>query len=182
MRVSALQLLYIGFQHCRHAHLVPEAQAAVTAILPVVQRAQAMGKLDVEFPAADLGLFWEIYRTFSGADVRSYAQDVPELSAAGAAFLSVNILALEEAERLLAASATRAVRSLGYAFHTLPLLVGSPEQFDAEDFLFCVRIMAADWQFYSAALQERLCSIAGLQPEAMPQLLAQEGFVIDRWG
>jgi hypothetical protein len=173
--IDSMALAYEAFQGSRHLFAGTEPLVSMLVrTLPLVEERNA---LRVEVPASWTRALDPYHQTAircePGADPsRPMNQHLLPAIACGA----------QDLLRLWPAGAHAAVRSLGYALHPLPDLVGSGGRFDPKDFRFCFRIAAFCWHDLSPSLREVLCGLCGIDPHEAQRRVAEEGFVIDMFG
>ena len=117
-------------------------------------------------------------RAWLGCVCRVPLNGLPEK---GQQLLSFVEVGLAELQRLSLAAPTEAVRSLGYALHPIPHLVRNSEEFDAQSYRFCFRIVAFFWSELSPEVQQAFCDRVGMDRYRGEILMQTPGFGINMY-
>jgi hypothetical protein len=176
--------MYGVFQQCRHGRTdCGELLTLLGSILVYVNRQQ---RFLVEVPDYLVPDKWvkavrdDTERAISY--MRNRNQEVrDDLSARNQVMFSLIEVGTRELHRLCAVQATIAVRSLGYAFHVIPDLLRTPEEFSPKSYRFCFRVISAHWEELSLEMREAFCEIVGLKLESADTLIKSPGFSLHQF-
>ena len=173
MRVDAMKLAYQAFMGYRH--LIDHRDAVLALLIDVLTEVERSGMLAGEIPDDVLSKFPFLRECeVRGAEVASLQQT-------GEARSVVDLIevAAHEFLRLGRGGLDGAQRSLGYAMHSVPEVIGRQEEFDPSLFMFSLRIAAFHWHELSDEMRNALASVARLETGEIDRLVQQDGFVID---
>lgn len=172
------------FQQCQHARpACGELLVLLSNILDVVKQQR---RFLVEVPDAIVPDKWiKAVRDDTERAIlytRGLKQAVrDDLSPRNQALFSLIDVGTRELQRLWAVQATFAVRSLGYAFHVLPDLLRTPEEFSPKSYRFCFRVISPHWNELSLELPGAFCKIVGLQLKSADTLVKSPGFALHQF-
>jgi hypothetical protein len=157
MRVDTTLLMYGVFQSCRHA--LRHTSTALNLLSETLEFIKQQGTLVVEVP--DKGV--EENAIQSIVVVPSAEPDQADLLCpANQALFSLIYVGTSELQRLWAAGSKSAVRSLGYAFHMLPPLLRTPDQFSPRQYMCCFGDVRHHWNELSPEMRRTFCDVLGL--------------------
>ena len=181
MEIDSPSLMYGTFQRCSHAR--PDCDELLTLLSSILVVVNQQQRFLVEVPDHLVPDKWvkAVHDDTQRASlyVRSLKQEVrDDLSARNQALFSLIEVGTRELQRLWAIQATFAVRSLGYAFHVLPNLLRTPEEFSPKSYRFCFRIISAHWNDLSLEMREAFCKVVGLKLESADTLIKSPGFAL----
>jgi len=98
-------------------------------------------------------------------DLREKQRPEDRIASSGQPLFALLYVGIHELQRLWASESTYAVRSLGYAFHMIPQLLRTPEQFDRKAYRFCFRMVSAHWDELSPEMRQSFCDVLGMTLE-----------------
>ncbi len=157
MRIDATLLMYGAFQSCRHAGR--HTSTALNLLAEILEFANQQGTLVVEVPDT-----WVEKNAMQSIAVMPGGElnQVDLLSAANQALFSLICVGTNELQRLWTIGAKPAVRSLGYAFHMLPPLLRTPDQFSPSQYMCCFGKVLRHWNELSPEMRRTFCDVLGL--------------------
>jgi len=172
------------FQQCRHGRT--DCEELLTLLGSILVFVKLQQRFLVEVPAYLVPDKWvkavqdDTERAI--AYMRSLKQEVrDDLSVRNQVIFSLIEVGTRELHRLWAIQSTSAVRSLGYAFHVLPDLLRTPEEFSPNSYRFCFRVISAHWKDLSLEMRQAFCKIVGLRVKSADTLIKSSGFALHQF-
>lgn len=178
--IDSTKLMYETFQSCRHA--LDNSEAMLDLLGTTLKAVEREGMFAVEMPADLVDSIDDHARQAIALPSSVDRESIGMLSGESQTLFSLICIAVPELKRLWPSNSILAVRSIGYALHSIPRMLETPEQFKPKDYLLCFRIVSAHWNELTPELQQMFCRAAGLAPEDAAQLISADEFPIRMWG
>jgi hypothetical protein len=78
-----------------------------------------------------------------------------------------------ELQNLWQSEAIELVRKLGYAFHNIPGLLWTPEEFNPRFYAYNFRVIGDNWDKLSLEMRQAFCAVQGIELSEVISLLTQ---------
>jgi len=179
MLIDSTILMYATFQGCRHGRTTDKHLNLLSEILKLVEHQLTFS---VDVPDHWLDIVYEYTRQQMTIGPGNQPRREFLLSSNNQQLFSLLCDGVHELQRLWSSESKYAVRSLGYAFHIVPQLLRTPEQFDRDRYMFCFRAVCAHWEELSPEMQKSFCNVLGIKEEEAQKLIKTVGFPIKLWG
>ena len=172
-----MALAYQAFIGCRVGD-----GALLAALARVLDEVARQGSLFVEIPDSELPSEVAEWFDEGGQSVRPPKPlDLVDMSEEDRRHFSLVQIATTELARLWRDGHVEPMRSLGYAMHNIPGLVGTAKEFDREGFGFSFAVAAFHWSAYSPAMKNALAETVGVSLEEAGRWARREGFAVDMY-
>lgn len=185
MVIDSPSVMYGTFQRCRH--FKPDCSELLELLNNILEAVSQQRRFLAEVPEQLVPDKWkkalhdDTERAIRYIHERGL-KDHDALLSKSVPVFSLLQIGTRELQRLWAIQATFAVRSLGYAFHVLPELLRTPEDFRLKSYRLCFRIISAHWDELSLEMREAICNIVGLKLQSADTLVKSLGFSLEMWG
>jgi hypothetical protein len=177
MLIDATQVMYSTLQVCRHTVKYGATVLALDVLDVTIDCVKRQRKLIVHIPN-DWKRREEIQKSAVPIWARLRRNNV--LSDANQKLLALIEIGAGELRRLCMAESEQAVRRLGYAFHMIPALLWTPEEFRPEWYMHCLRLVGGYWDALSVEMQQAFCDVLNLTLDEATTLVNSDGFSFDQ--
>ena len=182
MLIDSPSVIYGTFQRCRHVK--PDCGELLVLLNSILEAVSQQGSLLVEVPDQHIPAEWVKAVHEDTQRAIAYKQDKNQqvhdsLSPENQSLFALIRIGTRELQRLWAAESKMAVQSLGYVLHVIPPFLRTPEQFNPQSYMFCLRILTAHWHDLSIGMRKACCRVVGLELDAAQLLINTSGLAID---
>lgn len=173
MRIDSTIQMYNTFQACRMVSVT--AGSDLSLMVETLEKVKEKRKLLLDVPKSWVQQHQQQRIVVSRFFTR---QGVHSLSEANQKLFALIEIGTRDLQMRWAAEDFGALRSLGYAFHILPRLLWTSEEFDPKAYEFNFRIACKRWTRFSHELQNAFCDVLGFNQETVAELIEGEGFCL----
>jgi hypothetical protein len=171
VRIDSSELIGEAFQWCRMG-ATTQAVPLLDAARCLVETVRATRRLDHDSGEPSVA------RVLASTDPDQWqaVHDARPLPDDAGVLLDTIAAALDNLRELAPRGERLAMRNLGYAFHSLPGMLGAPATFKRDLYAFSLRFIAFHWALVSSELRLALAHLLRVTPDRLEAKVTGEGF------